>query len=65
MNNVMSQFKWQKSRPTKGLAFPTAREGATLTFVRKHNMVVLFGGISNGRQNDIMIFDIQKDEWRA
>ncbi|CAK56809.1 unnamed protein product (macronuclear) [Paramecium tetraurelia] len=59
------QFKWLKQRPTKGLAFPTSREGATLTYIPKYQSVVLFGGICNGRLNEIMIFDIQKDEWKV
>ena len=59
------QYRWVKSRPVKGLAFPTSREGASLIYVKRYNWIVLFGGISNGRLNDVMIFDINKEEWKV
>jgi hypothetical protein len=62
---LMKQFKWSKSRPTKGLSFPTSREGLTLTFIpAPYNCIVMFGGISNGRLNDIMIYNIADQSWR-
>jgi hypothetical protein len=61
----MKQFKWSKNRPTKGLSFPTSREGLSLTYIPQYNYVLMFGGISNGRLNDIMIYNITDQSWRT
>lgn len=54
----MKSFKWRKEKPTKGWVYPTSREGHSITYISKHDMILLFGGLSNTRMNDLYLYDI-------
>jgi hypothetical protein len=40
---------------------PPSREGHTITFLPQHNVILLFGGISNMRMNDLYFYEISKN----
>lgn len=42
----------------KGQTLPPSREGLSLIYLPKESCLMVFGGISNTRMNDIYIFDL-------
>lgn len=42
----MKGFSWRKEKPNKGWVYPTSREGHTITYISKHDCILLFGGLS-------------------
>lgn len=59
----MKSFKWRQEQPNKGLVYPTAREGHTITYLSRHEKILLFGGISHTRMNDLYLYDIKENAW--
>lgn len=61
----MKSLKWREEQVTKGLVYPTAREGHTITYLSKYEKILLFGGISSTRMNDLYILDISELTWET
>ena len=59
----MKNFQWTQKKITEGSIFPVAREGCTLTYVNDLNAIILFGGISNIRMNEVHIYDLKTNMW--
>ena len=64
----MQSFKWKKEKNVKGKGFgyfkgstyPTSREGHSLTYLPNHHKLLLFGGLSHTRLNDLYLYDLSK-----
>ena len=56
----MKNFKWLNKKVTDGSCFPSSREGHTLTYIDddEDGSILLFGGISYGRMNEVFLYSI-------
>ena len=59
----MKGYVWKKEKPARGAVFPNSREGHTLTYISNLNQLILFGGVSSTRMNDIYLYDFCKSQY--
>lgn len=60
----MKSFKWTKEKLQKGWVYPTCREGLTITYIPDREAILMFGGFSNIRMNDLLLYDINDKSWK-
>lgn len=56
----MKSFKWFKEKTLTGQLIPPSREGMSLIYLPIEGALLMFGGISNSRLNDLYLFDLSK-----
>jgi hypothetical protein len=56
----MKSFKWFKEKTVTGQLIPPCREGMSLVYLPNEGALLMFGGISNSRLNDLYLFDFSK-----
>ena len=56
----MKSFKWFKEKSLTGQLIPPSREGMSLIYLPIEGALMMFGGISNSRLNDLYLFDLSK-----
>lgn len=56
-------IEWQNAPPLNGTVYPVGREGHLLVYSEHLNMIVMFGGMSADRCNDIFTYSVEKASW--
>jgi len=57
-------FDWTHARSPEGGVYPVARKGQSAVFYSSSNVIVMFGGTSENRLNDLHYFSLAEKQWR-
>lgn len=63
MNLLDKLIQWENPKQFESLVYPVSREGHILVYSQVLQQLVMFGGMSSTRNNELFFYDIKKSSW--
>ena len=58
------QLVYQKIKSDRSTMKPSSRQGHSMVYLEKEKSILVFGGMSVERENEVFILDLQGKKWR-
>lgn len=56
-------IQWENPESFETLTYPVSREGHSLYYSQKKNVLIMFGGMSSTKNNELYFYDLKKNSW--